>query len=59
MAQRQGAGPQMAADQPERRYRIQRRPKSRYWEIRDADGELVCVTVYKCGAEEVVRRLDR
>jgi hypothetical protein len=29
----------------------------RYWEVRDAAGELVCVTVYKRGAQEVVRRL--
>ena len=29
----------------------------RYWEVRDPTGQLVCLTVYKCGAEEVVRRL--
>jgi len=29
----------------------------RFWEVRDAAGELVCLTVYKRGAEEVVRRL--
>jgi hypothetical protein len=27
------------------------------WEVRDPRGELVCVTVYKRGAVEVVRRL--
>lgn len=31
--------------------------RGRHWQVRDADGELVCVTVYKCGADEVVRRL--
>jgi hypothetical protein len=36
-------------------YTIQRR--GRYWAVIDAMGELVCVTVYKCGALEVVRRL--
>jgi hypothetical protein len=29
----------------------------RYWKVSDPVGELVCVTVYKRGAEEVVRRL--
>jgi hypothetical protein len=29
----------------------------RYWEVRDPTGQLVCLTVYKCGAREVVRRL--
>ncbi len=37
-------------------YSIQRR--GRYWQVVDAAGELVCVTVYKRGAEEVVRRLS-
>lgn len=27
------------------------------WEVRDPHGMLVCVTVYKCGAAEVVHRL--
>ena len=31
--------------------------KDRWWEVRDPGGELVCVTVYKRGAVEVVRRL--
>jgi hypothetical protein len=30
----------------------------RYWAVYDDDGELVCVTVYKKGAKEVVRRLS-
>lgn len=29
----------------------------RYWEVRDALGQLVCLTVYRRGASEVVRRL--
>jgi hypothetical protein len=36
---------------------IQRR--KRFWEVRDPAGELVCLTVYKRGAEEVRRRLSR
>jgi hypothetical protein len=31
----------------------------RYWAIYDATGVLVCLCVYKKGAEEVVRRLRR
>jgi hypothetical protein len=31
--------------------------RSRFWEVRDPAGELVCITVYKCGAQEVIRRL--
>jgi hypothetical protein len=30
---------------------------SRYWMVIDPVGELVCLTVYKKGAMEVVRRL--
>ena len=29
----------------------------RFWAVYDADGTLICVTVYKKGAKEVVRRL--
>lgn len=36
-------------------YTIQRR--NRHWEVRDPTGELVCLTVYKRGANEVVRRI--
>ncbi len=32
--------------------------ESRWWEVRDAAGELVCLTVYRRGAREVVRRLS-
>ncbi len=31
----------------------------RYWEVRDAAGQLVCLTVYRRGAAEVIRRLKR
>lgn len=34
---------------------IQRR--KRFWEVRDSHGDLVCITVYRCGAREVARRL--
>jgi hypothetical protein len=34
-----------------------KREKDRWWEVRDPQDELVCVTVYKRGAVEVVRRL--
>ena len=36
-------------------YTIQ--PYNRFWAVRDSSGTLVCVTVYKRGAKEVVRRL--
>lgn len=32
--------------------------RGRYWNVIDPLGRLVCVTVYKCGAKEVIRRLD-
>jgi hypothetical protein len=38
-------------------YTIVKQTKSRWWEVRDPDGELVCRTVYRKGAREVVRRL--
>lgn len=30
----------------------------RYWAVRDGDGALICVCVYRRGAAEVVRRLS-
>jgi hypothetical protein len=30
----------------------------RFWALYDVDGTLICVTVYKKGAQEVVRRLQ-
>jgi len=32
-------------------------PVNRWWEVRDPEDELVCLTVYRRGAKEVVRRL--
>jgi hypothetical protein len=43
------------ADRPG--YIIRKRDRSWFWEVIDPAGELVCVTVYKRGAAEVVRRL--
>lgn len=39
------------------RYTIQKSAKSRFWEVIDSAGELVCLTAYRRGAQEVVRRL--
>ena len=33
-------------------------PRGRFWAVHDRHGQLVCVTVYKKGATEVVRRLS-
>jgi hypothetical protein len=38
-------------------YKIVKQTKSRWWEVRDPEDELVCLTVYRKGAREVVRRL--
>ncbi len=43
-------------DEQHPEYTIQR--KDRFYEVRDPAGELVCMTVYKRGAEEVIRRLS-
>ena len=40
---------------PPGRWVIERRDRD--WMVIDPEGELVCITVYKRGAEEVVRRL--
>lgn len=45
-----------AAVAPQPGYKIKRRGK--FWEVLDGAGELVCMTVYKRGAVEVVRRLS-
>jgi hypothetical protein len=42
---------------PRRAYKVVKREEDRWWEVRDPQGELVCVTAYKRGAVEVVRRL--
>lgn len=45
------------ADQQPARINGEKYGASRYWAVVDAAGELVCVTVYKRGAKEVMRRL--
>jgi hypothetical protein len=56
-----GAGSAVAVVTPEAvlpgedRYQIE--AYKQHWAVKDRDGTLICVTVYKVGAEEVVRRL--
>jgi len=38
--------------------KIERYRKTRFWALYDEAGELICVTVYKRGALEVMRRLQ-
>jgi hypothetical protein len=38
--------------------RIERYGNTRYWAVRDSDGLLICLCVYKRGALEVLRRLQ-
>ena len=33
--------------------------RGRHWAVVDADGTLVCITLYKKGAQEVVKRLTK
>ena len=42
-------------EQRQSTYTIARR--ARHWEVRDPAGDLICLTVYKRGAQEVIRRL--
>jgi hypothetical protein len=37
---------------------VSRYGRSRFWAVRDAAGELICVCVYRRGALEVARRLS-
>ena len=37
---------------------VQRYRRTRFWAVYDPDGTLVCVTVYRKGAEEVARRMS-
>lgn len=55
MVEGQQVGSINSAAQRKTTYTITRR--DRYWEVRDPEGELVCLTVYKRGAMEVVQRL--
>jgi len=38
-------------------YAIRKKKDTRWWEVLDPQDELVCLTVYRKGAREVVRRL--
>jgi hypothetical protein len=38
--------------------RIERYGNTRHWAVRDRDGSLICLCVYKRGAMEVLRRLQ-
>ena len=39
--------------------RIERYGSTRYWAVYANDGALICITVYRKGAAEVVRRLQQ
>jgi hypothetical protein len=39
--------------------RIERYGNTRYWAVYASDGALICITVYRKGAAEVVRRLQQ
>ncbi|HEU4557903.1 MAG TPA: hypothetical protein VFS20_08645 [Longimicrobium sp.] len=47
--------PAPAAAEPA--YTISKQKHGRWWEVRELDNELVCLTVFRKGAREVVRRL--
>ena len=38
--------------------RVERYGKTRYWAVRESDGSLICLWVYKHGAMEVLWRLQ-
>jgi len=40
-------------------YTMQKRVGTRFWEVLDPTGKLVCLTVYRRGARELLRRLNR
>jgi hypothetical protein len=39
--------------------RIERDSNTKFWAVYASDGALVCITVYRKGAAEVVRRLQQ
>lgn len=55
MARTRDAVPRNCSTREQASYTITRR--NRHWAVRDSAGELVCLTVYKRGAEEVIRRI--
>lgn len=59
-----GSGPtpgsvvaKMTGNQAANDYSVSRYAQSRHWALRDPAGALVCVTLYRCGAEEALRHL--
>jgi hypothetical protein len=54
-AEQPAASAPAAEPQP---YTIVKRAMPRWWEVRDPAGDIVCLTVYRRGAHEVVRRLS-
>jgi hypothetical protein len=56
-ASAKGSTSRMHAVTAPQAYTVAKQSKSRWWEVRDPAGLLVCLTVYKRGAMEVVRRL--
>jgi hypothetical protein len=56
-AEQTTAAPAPAAEQ-QPGYIYAKKKDTRWWEVRDPAGELVCLTVYRRGAREVVRRLS-
>jgi hypothetical protein len=38
-------------------YQLEQYGNSRFWQVTDPAGELICVTVYKRGGREVMKRL--
>jgi len=39
--------------------RVERYGNTQYWPVYASDGALICITVYRKGAAEVVRRLQQ
>jgi hypothetical protein len=58
MAERQQDGRREEREEGEQKTAFIMQRWGRFYGVRDPAGELVCVTVYKCGAEEVIRRLS-
>lgn len=38
---------------------VEKYPNSRFWAVYDQAGGLICVAVYKRGANEVARRIEK
>jgi len=39
--------------------KVEKYGRTRFWAVYDEQGILICLTVYKKGAQEVVRRLEQ